>query len=364
MKGESTMNYGSLPMDKITLDLCNDIIDARKKILDGMEYLPSVKVEVGTTPHEVVYREDKMRLLHYIPEMERTSPVPVLISYALVNRQYMLDLQPDRSVVRNLLRQGLDLYMVDWGYPTKADRYLSLDDYVNGYLDHAVEYIRERSGQERINLMGICQGGTFCVMYCALHPEKVKNLVTLVTPVAFGLDRGLLYLWAKDLDIDRMVDSMGIIPGDFLNVAFLLMNPVRLAIDKYMGFFEKIDDEEFVKNFLRMEKWIFDSPAQAGEAFRQFVKDCFKNDLLIQNKMEIGGKRIDLRRITAPLLNVYAQYDHLVPPESSRPLNDAVGSTDKESLMFPTGHIGIFVSSKSQKEVCPRVGSWLLSRMD
>jgi polyhydroxyalkanoate synthase len=358
------MNYSGFPMDKISMEMVNEILATSKKILDGMEFLPGLKADVGTTPHEVVYCEDKMKLLHYIPEVGEVQPVPVLIVYALVNRQYMLDLQPDRSVVRNLLRQGLDLYMIDWGYPTRADRYITLDDYINGYLDHAVDYVRQRSGREKINLMGICQGGTFCVMYSALHPEKVKNLVTLVTPVAFNINKGLLYLWVKDLDVDKIVDTFGIIPGKALNVLFLLLNPVRLAISKYMGFFEEIGNMDFVRNFLRMEKWIFDSPDQAGEAFRQFTKDCFRDDLLIQNKMEIGGQRVELNRITMPLLNIFAEHDHLVPPDSSRPLNDAVGSADKENAMFPTGHIGIFVSSKSQKEVCPRIGNWLIRRMD
>ena len=108
-----------------------------------------------------------------------------------------------------------------------------------------------------------------------------------------------------------------------------------------------------------MEKWIFDSPDQAGEAYRQFVKDCFQNNLLIKNKMVIGGKTINLKNITMPLLNVMAEFDHLVPNDTSKPLSDAVSSKDKTTLVFPTGHIGIFVGSKSQKEVCPQISAWL-----
>jgi polyhydroxyalkanoate synthase len=210
-------------------------------------------------------------------------------------------------------------------------------------------------------------------MYASLYPEKVKNLVTLVTPVNFDTDKGLLHIWAKNLDVDKIVDFYGIVPGDLLNVGFLLTDPCRLMIDKYVGLFERIDleydheesrrrNEETVRNFLRMEKWIFDSPDQAGEAFRQFIKDCYQKNLLIKNEMKLDGKNINLKNINMPLLNVMAETDHLVPNDASKPLNDAVASEDKETLVFPTGHIGIFVGSKSQKEVCPRIAEWLKPR--
>ncbi|MBU4075218.1 MAG: class III poly(R)-hydroxyalkanoic acid synthase subunit PhaC [Euryarchaeota archaeon] len=340
----------------------------------GMElFLKPPEFSVGTTPSEVIFSEDKMKLIHYIPTVEKPYPVPILIVYALVNRYYILDLQPDKSVIKKLLDEGFDVYVIDWGYPSGVDRYLTIDDYVNGYLNNAVDKIRERSGLDRITLLGVCQGGTFSVMYAALHPEKVKNLVNLVAPVDFDTDKGILHIWAKSLDVDKIVDYYGIVPGDFLNAGFLLTDPFRLMIDKYVGLFERIENkpgdkegelrnEETVKNFLRMEKWIFDSPDQAGETFRQFMKDCYQKNLLIKNKMKLNGKKINLKNITMPLLNVMAEFDHLVPTDAIKPLSDAVSSSDKETLVFPTGHIGIFVGSKSQKEVCPKIAAWLKPR--
>ncbi len=346
------------------------------KFLKGFEiFLKTSDISVGTTPHTVVYTEDKMKLLHYIPTVKKTHPVPVLIVYALVNRYYILDLQPDKSIIKKLLNEGFDVYIIDWGYPAGIDRYLTIGDYVNGYINNAVEYIRKKSGLDKITLLGVCQGGTFSVMYSALHPEKIKNLVTLVSPVNFDTDKGLLHVWAKSLNIDKIVDYYGIVPGDFLNSGFLLTDPFRLMIDKYVGMFDRIEcdtedeacilrNQDIVTNFLRMEKWIFDSPDQAGETFRQFIKDCYQKNLLIKNRMVIDGKKINLKKITMPLLNVMAEFDHLVPNEASIPLADAVSSTDKDTLVFPTGHIGIFVGSKSQKEVCPRISEWLRPRSD
>src|SRR5574341_961834 len=351
-----------------------NLIEDFDKFKYGMEiFLKPPEFSVGTTPSEIIYTEDKMRLLHYIPTMEKPHQVPILIVYALVNRYYILDLQPDKSVIKKLLEEGFDVYVIDWGYPSGVDRYLTIDDYVNGYLNNSVDKIRERSDLNKITLLGVCQGGTFSVMYAAQHPEKVKNLVTLVAPVNFDTDKGILHLWAKSLDVDKIVDYYGIVPGDFLNAGFLITDPFRLMIDKYVGLFERIEcesndttcqlrNEETIKNFLRMEKWIFDSPDQAGETFRQFMKDCYQKNLLIKNEMKLNGKKINLKNITMPLLNVMAEFDHLVPTDASKPLTEAVSSSDKETLIFPTGHIGIFVGSKSQKEVCPRIAEWLKPR--
>ena len=126
------------------------------------------------------------------------------------------------------------------------------------------------------------------------------------------------------------MDTYGNMPGDMMNIGFLLLNPARLMIDKYVGFFENMDNKAFVENFVRMEKWIFDSPDVPGETFRQFIKDCYQKNLLIQSKMEWAARRVDLKNITMPLLNIYGRFDHLVPPEHANKLTEAVGSKDTE----------------------------------
>jgi polyhydroxyalkanoate synthase len=166
----------------------------------------------------------------------------------------------------------------------------------------------------------------------------------------------------KDIDPDKMVETFGNMPGDLMNFGFLLLNPARLMIDKYVGFMENMDNKDFVENFIRMEKWIFDSPDVPGETFRQFIKDCYQENLLIQNKMMVGGKRVDLKKLTMPLLNFYGKYDHLVPPGACERLTGEVGSSDTEDVCLDTGHIGIYVSSKCQKEFSPKIAKWLRER--
>ncbi len=341
----------------------SELEDINRKLVKGAEILTTIAdVEVEPTPKELVFEEDKMKLYHYLPGEALTCPTPILICYALVNRQYMMDLQSDRSLIRNLLGQGLDIYIIDWGYPDHGDRYVTMEDYIDVYLNDCVEVVRERTGCDKVNLLGVCQGGTFTVIYAALHAEKIRNLITMVAPVDFHTTDGLLNVWSQHMDIDNMVDTMGIIPGEFMNVGFLMLKPFQLMVDKYVGLMDNLDDPATVANFVRMEKWIFDSPAQTGEAFRKFLKDLYQENKLVRGELEIGGRRVDLKKITMPLLNIYATEDHLVPPASSIPLNDLVGSEDKTLYSFPGGHIGIYVSSRSQKELAPAVSQFLIER--
>ena len=344
-----------------------DFLRQSAKDLDHLLRVPGIlrrelSAEIGATPYEIVYTEDRIRLKHYIPPKGRKIATPLLVVYALINRETMLDLQPDRSVIQGLLQGGADVYMIDWGRPTRKDRLLTIDDHVNGYMDRVIEFVRRREKTNQVNLIGICMGGTFCVMYAALHPGKVRNLVTSVSPIQFDTDKGLLHLWMKDLDIDGLIDAWGNIPGDFLNFGFLLLNPARLVIEKYKNFIDNIENISFVENFVRMEKWIFDSPDVPAETFRQYVKDCYQQNLLIRNRMHLNGRRVDLRRITMPVLNFYGRYDHLVPPEACAPLIEKSGSRDAQNVCLDTGHIGIYVSSKAQKEFAPRITRWLMER--
>ncbi|GLI34643.1 class III poly(R)-hydroxyalkanoic acid synthase subunit PhaC [Desulforhabdus amnigena] len=352
-----------IPVDLILNKLAEDVEKSQDRILKSKDVLLGpLDTSIATTPYEVLYEEDRVKLKHYIPTQKTQLKTPLLMVYALINRETMLDLQPGRSVVQNLLDEGVDLYMIDWGYPARKDRYLTIDDHVNGYMSNVIDFILHRHKLPRINLMGICMGGSFSIMYSALHPEKVQNLITTVTPSNFDTDKGLLHIWMKGIDVDRMVDTYGNMPGDLLNMGFLLLNPARLMLDKYVGFLENMDDKVFVENFIRMEKWIFDSPDVPGETFRQFIKDCYQKNLLIQSKMELGGRRVDLKNVTMPLLNIYGRYDHLVPPEACEHLTSRVGSKDTEDICLNTGHIGIYVSSKCQRELTPKIVGWLKER--
>lgn len=341
----------------------NEMAAFQRKLAAGMQHLRSLgEQDYANTPREAVYREDKLTVWHMKGNTKPTAKVPTLIVYALVNTVWMTDLQEDRSLVRNLLAQGEDVYLLDWGYPDGADRWLTLDDYINGYLDRCVDAVRKRHDLEATNLLGICQGGTFSLCYTATHPEKVKNLVTMVTPVDFRTPDNMLSQWVQRMNVDLFVDTLGNVPAELMNWVYLMLKPLRLNQQKYVSMVDILDNPAELKNFLRMERWIFDSPDQAGEAFRQFIKEFFQQNKLIKGDLQIGKHPVDLGMISQPILNIYATQDHLVPPDASRPLGRHVGTTDYTELAFNGGHIGIYVSGRAQREIAPAIHQWLQDR--
>ncbi|MFA9426521.1 class III poly(R)-hydroxyalkanoic acid synthase subunit PhaC [Natronorubrum sp. A-ect3] len=320
--------------------------------------------EVGQTPSEVVYEENKLKLLHYEPMTEEQHDVPILIVYALINKPYILDLQPDRSVVQTLLEAGFDVYLIDWGEPSKLDRQLSLDDYVNRYIDNCVDVVSERSGEEKVNILGYCMGGTMSAMYASLHPEKVQNLALMAAGLCFAGDGGVLELWGSEefYDPETVTDTFGNVPAEFLDVGFALMDPVANNVTKYVRFYENMDDEDFVENFARMERWLDEGIDVAGVVYEEFIRDIYQENKLINNELYLDGKHVDLENIDMPLLQIVAEYDHLIPPEASKPFNEFVSSDDTEVLEFATGHIGMSVSSRSHDELWPDVCEWFEAR--
>lgn len=357
------MSEINLPVDLILNKLAEDAENAHRRTHEASKVLLSdLDTDLATTPCEVIHQEDRVKLKYYKPKIKNKYKTPLLVVYALINRETMLDLQPGRSVVQTLLNQGVEIYMIDWGYPTRKDRFQGIGDHINGYLDNMVDFVRSRCGVEKVNLMGICMGGTFSVIYSALHPDKVKNLITTVSPTNFDTTQGLLHVWMKHIDPDVMVKTYGNIPADVMNFGFLLLNPARLMIDKYVGLMENMDNKNFLENFVRMEKWIFDSPDLPGEVFREFIRDFYQKNLLIQNKLFIDGQKVNLKNITMPVINFYGKFDHLVPPEACEKLVDKVGTKDATNICLETGHIGIYVSSKCQKEFAPKIAVWLKER--
>ncbi|MDH3380716.1 MAG: class III poly(R)-hydroxyalkanoic acid synthase subunit PhaC [Gammaproteobacteria bacterium] len=340
----------------------HEFAEFSRKLGSGVTRLAEVKdIDIGPTPKHALYHEDKLTLFHY--EWNAQKPrIPLLIVYALVNRPYMADLQTDRSLIRGLLAAGIDVYLIDWGYPDQDDRRIGLGEYVNGYIDRCVDVVRSRHQTDSVNVLGICQGGTLSLCYAALFAGKIKNLITMVTPVDFHTEDNVLSRWLRYIDVDLLVDSLGNVPGELLNWIFLSLKPYRLTSQKYVRMVDILDDAEKLMNFLRMEKWIFDSPDQAGEAFRQFAKDFFQDNKLISGDVSIAGRNVDLRNIKIPLFNIYATQDHLVPPAASTALRAVVGSDDYDELAFEGGHIGIYVSGRAQRQIPKAIASWLAQR--
>ncbi|MDH5823489.1 class III poly(R)-hydroxyalkanoic acid synthase subunit PhaC [Luteimonas sp. RD2P54] len=351
------------PLNISPARIAEEAVRFQQKLGAGLDTLREVDdVDYGATQKQEVWRDGKTVLYRFIGDKAPTAKVPLLICYALVNRPYMVDLQSDRSIVRNLLARGEDVYIIDWGYPDRSDRFLELEDYIERFLGGAVDHLRDAHGLEAVNLLGICQGGAFSLCYAALHPERIRNLITMVTPVDFHTPDNMLSNWTREMDVDLFVDTLGNVPADMMNFCYLTLKPWRLFVQKYVGLVDILDDRRSVEDFLRMEKWIFDSPDQAGEAFRQFIKQFYQGNGFINGGIVIGRREVHLGMVEMPVLNIFAEQDHLVPPAASRALRGLVGTEDYSELSFRGGHIGIYVSGRAQKEVPTAIHEWLAAR--
>ena len=264
-------------------------------------------------------------------------------------------------MVGHFVKAGFDTYLIDWGKPTYADRHLDLNVYINVYLKNVVKHLQETTSSPQVNVLGYCMGGTMSAMFAALYPQYVKNLILLAAGIDFSTRDGLLNLWTdpKYFDVDAFVDAFGNCPAEYLQACFLLLKPVRNTLVKNVSLFERLEDKKYVDEFLTMETWLSDNVPVAGEVFREFVKKLYQQNLLAQNRLTIGKRTVDLKRITCPVLNLMAEQDDLVPPAQSQPFNDLVGSKDRETIRHATGHIGLAMGSSAQQELWPpRSSGW------
>jgi polyhydroxyalkanoate synthase subunit PhaC len=341
-------------------DVINEVSHLHAKWQTAALQLPELNsIKIDESPKTKVWEQDKIKLFHYESITKQNIKIPLLIIYAMVNRPYILDLQADRSLIRNLLAKGHEIYLLDWGYPDHSDQHLMLEDFIEVYMKQAVNWICRHHHLPSIHLLGVCQGGTLSLCFAALHQKQIRSLITMVTPVDFHTTDNLLTHICKHIDVDLLINATGNLSGKWLNALFLSLKPFRLMSEKYVQFIDNVSNLEKRDNFLRMEKWIFDSPDIPAETARKFVKELFQQNKLIKDEFYIGHQKIELRKLKLPIFNIYGLQDHLVPPAASMALADYISSNDYQELAFQGGHIGIYVSQRAQQYLAPAISEWL-----
>ena len=157
------MAQSKISVDLILSKLAEEAEKAGESVQKASDVLlEPLETEIAVTPYDIVYEEDRVKLKHYKPVGDTQLKRPLLVVYALINRESMLDLQPGRSVVQNFLQEGIDVYMIDWGYPSRKDRFLTIDDHVNGYMDNVIDVIRRRHAVEDVKRVRRDDHGRAC----------------------------------------------------------------------------------------------------------------------------------------------------------------------------------------------------------
>lgn len=309
--------------------------------------------KVGTTPADVVHAEHRWQLLRYRRAAATSAGAPVLLVPSLINRHYVLDLLPGKSLVEYLVGLGHDVFMIDWGRPAPEDRYLELADWCDRYLQRAVRRTCTAADARRVHLVGYCLGGTLAAIHTALRPQRIQSLTALAAPIDFH-DDGLLSVWmrAKAFDPGAIAAGFGNVPWPLMQAAFHLLRPTQ-ALRKLANLIDRAHDDEFVDGFVAVEHWGSDNVSFPGGCFAQYIGQLYRDNALAAGTLAIDGRRVDLAAIRCPTLAVTFADDHIVPWRGAATLLDRIGAPDKRHLHLPGGHVGAVVSRKAARSLWP-----------
>ena len=318
---------------------------------------------VGQTPADVVFAENKWRLLRYRARPEGTAwATPVLLVPSLINRHYVLDLLPGKSFVEWFVARGYDVFCIDWGTPGDEDRYLTFDDVCDRYLGRALERTRRIAGAPKAHVLGYCLGGTLAAIHASVHPERFASLTALAAPIGFH-DDGLLSAWtrSKGFDVQAVVAATGNVPWQLMQSAFHLLRPT-LTLSKAVHMADKLWDDELMNGFLALETWGSDNVSFPGACYQRYVDELYRNNALVAGTFTLSGKPARLEAITCPTLAVTFQHDNIVPPESAAVLLERIGAEDKHRIHLPGGHVGAVVSKKAAQGLWPAIAKFWADR--
>jgi len=334
------------------------------------------KPQVGSTPADVIHRENKWRLLRYRPAAGSAGPkfeTPVLLVPSLINRHYVMDLMPGKSMAEDLVKAGHDVYVLDWGTPGDEDRHLTFDDVVDRYLGRAIRKVAKRSPRGKTHVLGYCLGGTMATIHAAVHQEYVASLLVLAAPVSFSGEVGLLETWTRlpNFKVSDVVDAFGNVPWQLMQSAFTMLRPT-LGMSKAVHVVDKAlkDDspvnankwDEFSEGFRALETWGNDNVSFPGACYVRYIEELYRKDALMAGTFTLSGKPVRLEKITVPTMCIVFQHDNIVPLKNASVLVDKIASTDKVLLELPGGHVGAVVSRSAQKSLWPKMSEFWAKR--
>ncbi|MTT53438.1 alpha/beta fold hydrolase [Alcanivorax sp. VBW004] len=349
---------------------------------------PQRFIQVDKCPWDEIYRDGIMAVRHYslppmaeIPLNDDVLPVsadkhriPLLLVPALGIHCWTYDLMPNRSMVRYLMARGYDVYLVDWGKPSNANRSLDLDTYVNRWLPSAVEAVKTHADTETINMMGYCMGGLLCLMYLGGHSDApVRSLITIASPVnfhksgPFGKALGLAAIPAMQVHdwfqirLEPLSDKLFHIPANLLTLGFKMTNPPGV-VQAYMDLIRNLGDREYVTEYMTMGQWFNDMVDYPGAVVREVIEKMILANSLARGKIRIGGRSVDFSSIQQDLLSFAGITDNIVSLRAARDVMHLVGSKEKRFEEVPGGHAGVFSGSKAPSHAWRISADWLVAR--
>ena len=304
---------------------------------------------VGQTPHTIVHTHDKLVVRFYAPSAGGPR-TPVVVIPSLINKAWICDLEPDRSLVAALAAAGHPTYLVDWGVPGPEDASEDVRYVLIELLHRAVDRIARHAGAPTVHVLGYCMGGTLASMYAALRPQRVASLVALAAPVKFS-EGGRFRDLVSAVNVDKAIDPDGLLPVSLMKPAFQLLDPMG-NWSKHDAIERASHDPAKLARVLARERWLEENVPMAGAFAREFTKFAYQEDRLLAGTWAVGGETVNLARITAPTLVVTCQGDFITPAAAATPLAAAVSGPARLEAV-EGGHIGVVVGAQGPRVFYP-----------
>jgi len=312
---------------------------------------------VALTPHRVVHRQNKLQLRYYAPSSAQATGRPVVVVPSMINKAWICDLEPDRSLVGALAAAGHPTYLVDWGEPGPEDANQDVGTVLLDLLHRSIDRACRHAGAAQAVLLGYCQGGTLAAMYSALRPQRVAGLIALNAPVDFEKG-GRFRSFVQHLDVETAFDADRLVGTELMAQAFKMLDPMG-NIGRLTAIEAASHTPATLSRVLIRERWLEENVPMPGAFAQEFIRNAYQDNRLLAGTWEVRGERVDLRRIAVPLMVLACRRDFIAPPEACLPLAQATSSPAVHEELLETGHIGVVVGSYGPKVFYPLLDRWI-----
>jgi polyhydroxyalkanoate synthase subunit PhaC len=324
----------------------------------------------GFGPQEMPSRDALRRpglVLKAYGDTARSGPV-VLMVPAPIKRAYIWDLTPETSVVAQFLADDMRPYLLQWEEPDPA---FGLDDYADRLMLTCVDAIRTETDEDQVFLVGHSLGGVLAAIFASLHPQRLKGLVILTTPLHFDVDpaAGVLGPVMADLSRSGLLEAApGNVPGSFLSLASFLASPMTFGRDRWADWLRSCAASNAMRMHLRVERWSLDELSLARRFVADIATRLYREDGFLRGTLKCGRRTASARGVVAPLLIVADQRCAIVPPEAVLPFLRTAGAADKRLLWYEGDvgvaiqHVGVLVGRNAQRHLWPEIRRWVHAR--
>ena len=335
------------------------------RFLDGVQAYRDHPYRRPVADPPVCWREGTTRLLDYGAVPEAATPLggaPILVVPSLVNRGYVLDLAPGRSLLRALAAAGFRPFLVEWDAPGEAERRFTLTDYVAGRLEGALEAVLAITGR-RPAVLGYCMGGLLALALVQRRPRDTAGLALLATPWDFAADAPPVAasLPLAEPWLAAMIEAAGWLPTDLIQTLFFALDPM-LVIRKFLRFAELEPAGPEAAEFVALEDWLNDGVPLAAPVAREALFDWYGRNTPAAGAWRVAGRAVEPERVEAPALVMIPARDRIVPPASARALVELLPNATRADVAM--GHIGMVVGAAAPGRAWSTLIDWLTENLE